>query len=42
MLLVESALETGGKVVERLELSMMTRRTECKCSLMEVNGLIKI
>jgi hypothetical protein len=39
---VKSAIETVGKVVERHELFRMTRGTECKCSSMVVNGLMKV
>jgi len=41
-LLLKSLTETDGKlqVVERPGSIRMTRGTECKCSSMEVNGLI--
>jgi len=41
-LLPESLVETDAKVVETLESGIMTKGTECKCSLMEVNGLIQV
>jgi len=41
-LLLKSVLETAGKVVEIDGSIRMTRGAECKCSSMEVNGLIKV
>jgi len=40
--LAKSVCETDGKVVERHGSIRMTRGTECKCSLIEANGLIYV
>jgi hypothetical protein len=40
--LLESVLEAGSKVVERHGSIRMARGTECKSSLMELDGLFKV
>jgi hypothetical protein len=42
MLLNESGLETDSKTTQRQESIRMTRGRECKCSSVEVNGLIQV
>jgi len=41
-LLLKSVTEAVGKDVEIYGLIRMTRGTECKCSLIEVNGLMQV